>query len=72
MALQYGFVVVFHLFIHEQRSLKMATESDTDWGLLATYFEQTHITISDRGDPPLANAEDSLLDRDRIHLTDEE
>jgi hypothetical protein len=49
----------------------MAAESDTDGGPLATYFQQTHIMISDRGEPPLANAADSLLDRDRIHLSDE-
>lgn len=50
----------------------MTAESDTDEDPLATYFEQTHITISDRDEPPLANTEDSLLDRDRIHLSDDE
>ena len=50
----------------------MAAKYDIDGGPLATYFEQTHITISDRGEPPLANTKDPLLDRDRIHLSDDE
>jgi hypothetical protein len=49
----------------------MTAESDADEEPLATYFEQTYITISDRGEPPLSNAADSLLDRDRIHFSDE-
>lgn len=50
----------------------MATERDAGEGPLATYFENTHITISDRGEPPMAHAADPLLDRERIHLDEDE
>lgn len=60
------------LFGHERRRTRMTTQRDADENPLATYFEQTHITISDRGDPPMADAEDPLLDRDRIHLDEDE
>lgn len=45
----------------------MATESDSN-SVLESFFESASIEIDHFGEPPLANSEDTLLDRDRIHL----
>ena len=44
----------------------MATESSGD--PIASFLESARIDIDDLGEPPLADTEDPLLDRDRIHL----
>jgi hypothetical protein len=48
----------------------MATtdKDNTDYTPLEAFLNGSPINRDELGDPPLANTEDSLLDRDRIHL----